>query len=445
MTDRTPIAAPAADAPAGGDPRGGGASGGPGRRLIRNRSFTLLWTGDTLSELGSQATTVAMPLLVLSLTGSPAKAGLVGLARTLAYPLAPLPAGVVADRVSRRRLMLACALFRALAMLSVVIALALGRPPLWQLAVVAFLDAGLWSTSTIAERGLLPHVVAASELADAVALNEARASVGVIGGPPIGGALFQAARSLPFLADAGSFAFAALAVLGVRTAPSAAHVATPGRRGVRAAVADIREGASWLWHQPFLRAGSLLYAAANVTFVSMELLAVLVSRHHHASSTAIGVAFALVGAGGVIGAMLAGPVRRRMSPRVAVLAEPWFAVACVPCLLLCHSALAVGVVFAAAFLPIPLSSSVVVGRRLALTPDALRGRVQASSAFISGGLAWVGPPLVGLLFQDVGEAATVLALAGWALAVAVVATASRSLRRAPAETLEPSAELPAAP
>jgi hypothetical protein len=64
-----------------------------GLGLLANRNFALLWAGDVLSELGSQATAVATPLLVLALTGSPAKAGVVGLARSLAYPLTPLPAG----------------------------------------------------------------------------------------------------------------------------------------------------------------------------------------------------------------------------------------------------------------------------------------------------------------------------------------------------------------
>src|SRR6202042_3288153 len=75
---------------------------GRGAGLLANRNFTLLWAGDALSEVGSQATSVTMPLLVLALTGSPAKAGLVGLARSLAYPLTPLPAGGPVDLLDRR-------------------------------------------------------------------------------------------------------------------------------------------------------------------------------------------------------------------------------------------------------------------------------------------------------------------------------------------------------
>ncbi|MGH2892040.1 MAG: MFS transporter, partial [Solirubrobacteraceae bacterium] len=272
-----------------------------GGALLSNRNFTLLWTGDVLSEVGSQATAVAMPLLVLALTGSPAKAGLVGFARSLAYPLTPLPAGVLVDRWDRRRVMIGCAAGRALAMGSLVAMLAIGRPPFWQLLVVAFVNSMLWSVSLIAERGLLPAVVPAQALSDAVALNEARESLAVIGGPALGGMLFGIARGLPFLADTVSFLAAGLAAFGVRVPP---RVVAPAalRPNLRQA---IREGLAWLWAWPFLRAGSILYAAANVTLASVELLAVLIARRHGASSAAIGIAFAIVGGGGVASALLA--------------------------------------------------------------------------------------------------------------------------------------------
>jgi MFS family permease len=80
--------------------------------LVRDRNFAWLWVGEALSDIGSQITSTAMPLLVLFLTGSAADAGLVGVAGTIAYPIAALPSGVLADRMDRRRLMMACALLR---------------------------------------------------------------------------------------------------------------------------------------------------------------------------------------------------------------------------------------------------------------------------------------------------------------------------------------------
>src|SRR5438034_6957440 len=82
-------------------------------RLCRNRDFVLLQSGQLLSSLGISLTTIAYPLVVLGLTNSPAKAGLVAFARYLPAPLFGLVAGVAADRVDRRRLMIASDVVRA--------------------------------------------------------------------------------------------------------------------------------------------------------------------------------------------------------------------------------------------------------------------------------------------------------------------------------------------
>jgi hypothetical protein len=121
--------------------------------LLRNRDYMLFWSGEALSELGSQTSTVAYPLLVLTLTGSAAKAGVVGLAKWLPLAIFAIPAGALADRVDRKRLMIASDAIRMLGAASIVAALWLGRPPFAQVAMVAFLDGGLFITSHICERG----------------------------------------------------------------------------------------------------------------------------------------------------------------------------------------------------------------------------------------------------------------------------------------------------
>ena len=125
------------------------------------------------------------------------------------------------------------------------VALATGRPPLAQLLVVAFLDTALSTVALIAERGLLPEVVDPGALPDAVAANEARISIAVIGGPPLGGALYGVARGLPFAADAVSFLAVALAAVGLRVRP-----APVARDVTQSPVAAIREGLAWLWSVP---------------------------------------------------------------------------------------------------------------------------------------------------------------------------------------------------
>jgi MFS family permease len=405
--------------------------------LVRDRNFAWLWVGEALSDIGSQITSTAMPLLVLFLTGSAADAGLVGVAGTIAYPIAALPSGVLADRMDRRRLMMACALLRLAAIASVPVAFAFGRPPFGQLIGVALANAALFATSSVAERGLIGEIVAPEAYPDAVTLNEARGAVAYTTGPPLGGILFGVARGLPFIADSASFLAVFLSLLRLRV-PRRHRITDPAdpSTGLAAIVREAKDGARWLLGQPFLRAGAVLYAAANLTIGALELLALLIAHHHGASPAAIGGMFAIVGVGGVLGAVVAGPIRRRVSTRWAVLAEPWSDSIFLPLLLVIHDAWAIGVLVGVMLLPMTLSSSVIAGSRLALTPERLRSRVQASSMVISSSIAWVGPLAIGLLFQYAGEDAAIVALSAWSLTVAAGATITTDLRNVP--TIGPS-------
>src|SRR4051794_24779545 len=86
--------------------------------LWRNREFTLLWTSQSLSDLGTAISGLAVPLLVLTLTGSPVQAGLIGTTGLVVGVLTRLPAGVLVDRLDRRRIMLACDVVRLIAYLT---------------------------------------------------------------------------------------------------------------------------------------------------------------------------------------------------------------------------------------------------------------------------------------------------------------------------------------
>lgn len=400
--------------------------------LRRNRRFLALWTGVSLAEGGAEMSKIAMPLLVLALTGSAAKAGLVGVVRGVAMAAAVIPAGVISDRLDRRRLMVACAWLRLGALTSVPVALAVGRPSFAQLLLVATLDAATSAVAYVTERTLLPVLVESSELPDAITVNEARAAVAGIAGPSAGGALFGLARGAPFVGAAGT-AVAELVALAAIAAPAPAPAPeSPAAEPTRAGVArQVGEGFRWLFSQPFLRAGSMLYAAENVSLTAVQLLALLILHAHGASAAGIGLAYALMGAGGLLSAAIANPLRARLERRVAILLEPWSYAALLPLLLVARSPVAVGLVLAGMFLPMTLSSSIVVGTRLQATPDHLLGRVQASGAFTAVSLVWLGPLAVGLLVQYLGDDAATLALVGWAAATALAATSARGFRTPP--------------
>ena len=108
--------------------------------LRRNRDFMLLQTGQLLVEHRHAADVIAYPLLVLALTGSAAKAGLVGFVRLLPRALLALPAGLLADRGNRKWLMVGSDAVRVVSVGTLVAAVALDVAGLWLIAAIAFLD-----------------------------------------------------------------------------------------------------------------------------------------------------------------------------------------------------------------------------------------------------------------------------------------------------------------
>src|SRR5689334_5256826 len=158
--------------------------------LRRNRDFVLLQAGQLLSSAGSQTTTIAYPLVVLATTHSAAAAGLVGFARLVPSALLTLPAGVAADRVDRRGLMIGSDVLRGIALGALAAALIAGTPPLWAILVVAIVEGVGISVFGVAENGALRAVVPPEQLADATGVLIGRRSVVFLLGPPLGGLLF---------------------------------------------------------------------------------------------------------------------------------------------------------------------------------------------------------------------------------------------------------------
>lgn len=185
--------------------------------LRRNRDFVLLQTCALLSSSGSQMTAIAYPLLVLSLTGSAAQAGLVAFMRLLAMALFALPAGLAADHWSRRRLMIGAHAVRAVAIGALGVSVALDEVVFWAIVLVAFLEGAGAALFGAAQSGAFRAVVPTAQLPAAVAVVTGREAAIGVASPALGGALFGIARALPFLVHATLYTFSTLALLAMRT------------------------------------------------------------------------------------------------------------------------------------------------------------------------------------------------------------------------------------
>src|SRR5689334_20490150 len=210
--------------------------------LRRNRDFVLLQAGQLLSSAGSSLTSVAYPLLVLSLTHSPAKAGIVSFARILPVPLFGLVAGVAADRWNRKAIMLCADAVRASAM-GTLAAVVLVHPVYSAIPLLAFVEGTGDAFFSACQPGGLRAVVPQAQLPAAISVQQARSAAVGIAGPPAGGLLYAASRAVPFVADAVSYSFSFVALVAMR-APF------QGVRGERAPI-RLRDGFSFLWNEPF--------------------------------------------------------------------------------------------------------------------------------------------------------------------------------------------------
>jgi MFS family permease len=393
--------------------------------LRRNRDFVLLQLGQGLSTLGSTSTYVAYPLLVLALTHSPAKAGVVGFANVLPYALFALFAGVVADRVDRKRLMIAMDLVRAAAMASIVAALAADVLTFWQVAVAAFVEGSAFVFFNIAEVGALRSVVPARQLQEAAAAEQSRYAAVTLAGPSVGGVLFGLGRSLPFLADAISYAASILTLTSMRTPFQEARERDPAplRR-------QIREGVSWLWSHAYLRTSALIFAGQNFAFSGIYLVFVVIARRHGLSSAAIGALIGVFGVASLAGALAAPRMARALSMRAIMLGNQWLSSAIILCAVAPGPYVLLACVLPIAFVS-PALNSVVVGYRTAITPDHLVGRVSSVARNLAQIAAPLGPLVAGFLLGAYSSRVALLVLGGISLALAVWTTVSPSIRNAP--------------
>ena len=201
--------------------------------LWRHRDFRRLWGGETVSELGSQVSLVAIPLLAVRvLHASPFEMGVLTASSTAAFLLVGLPAGVWVDRLSHRSVMIAADIGRLLAMISIPIAYALGSLGLPQLYVVA-LVAGVFTVFfDVAYQSYLPSLVGLEAVTEGNAKLTTSAEVAQVAGPSVAGGLVQAFGSaVAVTADAVSFAFSAVAITAIRARTPPLHV--PERREMR--------------------------------------------------------------------------------------------------------------------------------------------------------------------------------------------------------------------
>jgi len=365
----------------------------------------LLQTGQLLSHFGSQTTSIAYPLLVLAVTHSPAKAGLVAFARYLGTAVVGLPAGLAADRGNRKRLMIGADLVRLAGLGALAALILLDRLSFWPIPLVAFVEGAGVAVFSAARAGAVRAVVPVPQMPAAVAVQTGRQAAMNVAGPPIGGVLFALARSLPFLVDSISYAFSTLSLLAMRT-----PFQEERERDTASLRSRLAEGFRFLWGQPFLRTCALLFSLGNFIGPGVILALVVIGTRQGLSGGEVGALVAAFGGCVLLGSFLSPVVRRVLPVRAILLLEFWMWPA-FALFLIWPSVY----VLTAALLPpamaVPSTDSVVHGYRIAMTPDRLLGRTESVWSSISLLIAPLGPLAAGVLLGAVSERATIGAFA----------------------------------
>jgi MFS family permease len=406
--------------------------------LHRNRDFVLLQISQLVSSGGSQITAIAYPLLVLSLTGSAAKAGLVAFARIVPTALLGLPAGVLADRWNRRRLMIAANALRAVAVGALAMLLVLDDLAFWMIPIVAFVEGVGTSVYAKASAGAFRAVVPPPQLPGAVAVVTGREAAVMLATPPLGGALFGLARALPFVVHAVSYAVSTVLLLAMRTPFQEQREAdsTPLRT-------QLAEGIRFLWNHPFLRTMAFLFGLANFVGPGVLLAIVVIGKEEGLTGGQVGLLVSAWGGAILLGSFLSPLIRRRLPVRGILLLELWTWTGCA-LFLVWPNVYVLTASIVPTGLAIPSTDSVVRSYELTMTPDRILGRVEGVRSTIALLIAPFGPLVAGYLLAETSERATIAVFAAFGLVLALWGTLSPAIRAAPrlSEVAEPA---PAAP
>jgi MFS family permease len=391
--------------------------------LRRNRAYLLLTTGRFAQAIGAGVGTFAVPLLAFELTGSVAQAGLISGIGQVGALVATLPAGVVADRVDRRRLLVLAATTGTVLWATALVAGLAGALSGWHLAAVLFGSSMVSAFVNPASGGALRAVVPPAQMANAMAVNQGRmAAVGLFAGP-IGGLLYGMAHVLPFVASVVGHAIEAVAVSLVR------EPLNRERTELSHPLADLREGLRFVGAVPLFRAVLVLITLLNLTAIALVVVVNLELVRTGTDPRLIGLVDACAGISMLAGAVVAGPIVQRTRVgrfgllTIGLLVVALAVMALVPTYWVFVSMLAFGV-----FL-YPALNAGFTGYLTVIVPDRMMGRA-TSLLGLTGLIAAPAAPVLGsALLEGLGIGAGLWVMVGAMVCVLLALGCTRPLMR----------------
>ncbi|WP_194923831.1 MFS transporter [Catenulispora pinisilvae] len=365
------------------------------------RDWHVLFTASAVSVLGDGAFVAALPLLAAGYTRDPRLISGLTVAGTLPWLVFSLQAGAIADRTESRRLSIRAQGWQLICVLAVGL-LAMDRGAGWGLAALYVLAFALGMAAALAKSAsqpLMTSVVPRDRLISANGqLYTAQSVAKDFVGPALGAALFALTPTLPFWADAVTFAASMLLIARLPRSGAPAVLPGAGRRSLRA---DVKEGLTWLAHHRLLRTTTMLSAAANFgSTMGAATLVLYVGTHHY------GVLLSIAAIGGVIGGLMSRAAVARLGGRVvARVCSSVTPVAGIGIGLFGPNLFVVAGLLAVVSMSASLWNVAVVSQRQRLVPPHLLGRVSSAGIMVMWGMQPLGALAGGLIASGFGLAA----------------------------------------
>jgi MFS family permease len=373
----------------------------PSGRLWRHSDFLKLWTGQTVSELGSQVSGLAIPLLAaLSLHASPLQFSLLGVMGFLPFILFALPAGVWVDRLHRRYILIVGDAARAVLLAIIPILWALGELQVWHLLVLEFLIGVCTVFFDVAYQSYLPALIKREDLIDGNSKLQLTASVASVSGPPMAAGLMAAIGAAnAILADCASFVISTVFMISMR------HRETPPRPEpgqMRPKMwPQVKEGLNWVARHPWLRSIAMCTGTSNFfSTLSNAILILYMARTLELSKFEIAIVFVAAPIGSIVAGLTTNRVNRWIGVGPTILATISVSSVAGLCYPLAPQSFPMPLIMAGGALfgfGAVAYNITQVSLRQAITPERLQGRMNAAMRWIVWGTIPLGTLLGGAI------------------------------------------------
>jgi MFS family permease len=366
---------------------------------LRTSAFWMLWTATAVANLADGVFKLALPLLATQLTDSPGLVAGVAFAVRLPWLLFALFAGVIADRVDRRRTMIVANTARVVVLGVLFVSIVMNFVTLPLIYAVALLLGITETLADTASASILPSMVPVErlELANARLVGAITVTNEFVG-PPLGGALAAISLGLAFATSSGLYLVAAVAlVLMTGTYKPVATTRAP-------LVSELMSGVRYVWRNALLRTLAIIVAVMNIgwsAWAAVMVLYVIAPGPGGLTEFEYGIMLTSIGIGGFVGAIVAVPIVERLGRRWAIGADivGTFLMLWIPAIT--ANAWAIGAAAVLGGIGGSMWSIVVSAIRQQMVPDDMQGKTSGVFRLFGYGALSVGAALAGFIGEQI--------------------------------------------